>query len=492
MGKPTGFIEWPRISPAKRDKHGRIHDNREFTSPLGAEAAAKQAGRCMDCGVPTCHQGCPLGNVIPDFNDHLFHDRWRAAWASLASTNNFPEFTGRLCPAPCEAACVLAIDPAEASHQGASTQAVAIEYLEKEIVERAFFEGWVQPRPPSFRTGKHVAVVGSGPAGLAAAAQLNQAGHQVTVYERDDKVGGLLRYGIPDFKLEKQIIDRRVAVLIAEGISFCTGVDVGGAISWKQLAGEHHATLIAIGARKARELELPERTLSGVVQAMEFLEAQNRAVDSGRENTLSASGKRVVILGGGDTGSDCLGTALRQGARDVFQVELMPAPPLQRAQSNPWPQWPMVFRSSSSQEEGGTRHFAMLTKRLEGLDGKLVAIHAVEVELEDGQLREVAGTQKRIEVELLLLAMGFVGPDVRSLSEQLQVTLDARGNVKVDPHFATNVPGVFSAGDASRGASLIVWGIADGREAARAIDSYLVGQPSLLQTRGRDAPFGGR
>ncbi|MBS1153849.1 MAG: glutamate synthase, small subunit, partial [Myxococcaceae bacterium] len=352
MGKPTGFMEWPRTPALKRDKHERLGDSREFTAPLGPEESLKQAGRCMDCGVPTCHQGCPLGNVIPDFNDHVFHDRWRAAWASLSSTNNFPEFTGRLCPAPCEAACVLAIDG----------DPVAIEAMEKEIIERAFAEGWVQPRPPSFRTGKKVAVVGSGPAGLAAAAQLNQAGHQVTVFERDDQLGGLLRYGIPDFKLEKQVIDRRLKLLTAEGIAFRTRVDVGGSVGWKQLAGEHDATLIAIGARRPRELQLPNRELSGVVQAMDYLDAQNRAIASGQPPALTAAGKRVVILGGGDTGSDCLGTALRQGARDVLQVELMPAPPDHRTRDNPWPQWPVIFRSSSSQDEGGTRRFALLTK----------------------------------------------------------------------------------------------------------------------------------
>ncbi len=476
MGKPTGFMEWPRVAPGKRDKHARLADSREFTAPLGAEESMRQAGRCMDCGVPTCHQGCPLGNVIPDFNDHVFRGSWRAAWASLSSTNNFPEFTGRLCPAPCEAACVLAVDQ----------DPVTIESLEKEIIERAFFEGWVQPRPPTSRTGKHVAIVGSGPAGLAAAAQLNQAGHQVTVYERDDKLGGLLRYGIPDFKLEKQIIDRRLAVLMAEGISFRTSVDVGGRLSWEQLAREHDATLIAIGARKARELDVPNRNLAGVVQAMDYLEAQNRVIDGGPQKGPSAAGKKVVILGGGDTGSDCLGTALRQGARDVMQVELMPAPAGQRGVQNPWPQWPMIFRSSSSQDEGGARHFAMLTKSLEGNDGQLVALHAVQVELEGGQLRELPGTEVRIEVDLLLLAMGFVGPTT------VPFEFDGRGNVKVDARFATQVPGVFAAGDASRGASLIVWAISDGREAARAIDAFLVGQPSVLQTRGRDVPFGGR
>ncbi len=476
MGKPTGFIEWPRALPPKRDKRERLKDSNEFTAPLGPDQSVKQAGRCMDCGVPTCHQGCPLGNVIPDFNDHVFHERWRAAWASLISTNNFPEFTGRLCPAPCEAACVLGIDQ----------DPVAIESLEKEIIERAFQEGWVLPRPPSSRTGKHVAVVGSGPAGLAAAAQLNQAGHQVTVYEKDDQAGGLLRYGIPDFKLEKTIIDRRLLLLIAEGITFRTGIDVGGAYSWKQLAAEHDATLIAVGARKARELEVAERKLTGVVQAMDFLEAANKG-DRDR-----AKGKKVIILGGGDTGSDCLGTALRQGAASVQQIELLPASPPHRVTQNPWPQWPMVFRTSSSQDEGGVRQFGLLTKSLEGKDGALTALHTVEVELRDGQLHALPGTQARLEADLLLLAMGFTGPDATTLTQQLALALDARGNVKVDGRFATNVPGVFCAGDASRGASLIVWAISDGREAARAIDAFLVGQPSVLQTRGRDVPFGGR
>lgn len=466
MGKPTGFMEWPRALPPKRDKRERLNDSNEFTAPLGRDESRKQAGRCMDCGVPTCHQGCPLGNVIPDFNDHVFHERWRAAWASLNSTNNFPEFTGRLCPAPCEAACVLGIDQ----------EPVAIESLEKEIIERAFQEGWVLPRPPSSRTGKHVAVVGSGPAGLAAAAQLNQAGHHVTVYEKDDQLGGLLRYGIPDFKLEKTIIDRRLLLLTAEGITFRTGVDVGGALQWKQLAADHDAVLIAVGARKPRALAVPEKNLTGVVQAMDYLEAANRG-DKER-----AKGKKVFILGGGDTGSDCLGTALRQGAATVQQIELLGAPPKHRGSQNPWPQWPMVFRTSSSQDEGGARQFGLLTKNLEGRDGALTALHTVAI---DGQLQELPGTEARIEADLLLLAMGFTGPESTSLTEQLGLALDPRGNVKIDGRFATNVPGVFCAGDASRGPSLIVWAISDGREVARAINAFLVGPPSVLQTRGR-------
>jgi glutamate synthase (NADPH/NADH) small chain len=453
MGKPTGFLDWPRELPHKRDRHERLGDSREFTAPLSAEQATQQAGRCMDCGVPTCHRGCPLGNVIPDFNDHVFHGRWRAAWASLSSTNDFPEFTGRLCPAPCEAACVLAINKSP----------VAIEQLEKEIIERAFAEGWITPRAVAVRTGKRVAVVGSGPAGLAAAAQLNLAGHDVTVFERDAKPGGLLRYGIPDFKLEKHLVDRRLALLESEGIFFRTGVDVGGALSWEELRASHDATLIAIGARRPRELEVEGRGLTGVVQAMDYLTGAGG----------SAAGKRVIILGGGDTGSDCLGTALRQHARAVTQLELMPAPPKERRATNPWPQWPQVFRTSSSQEEGGARQFALLTKRLEGEGGQLRALHAIEIELADGALRDVPGTEVRMEADLLVLAMGFLGPEQTSVRAQLGVELDAKGNVLADARFATRVPGVFCAGDAYRGASLIVWAVADGRNAAKSIDAFL-------------------
>jgi glutamate synthase (NADPH/NADH) small chain len=482
MGKTTGFLEWPRELPSKREKAERVHDAREFVLPLVPEQATRQAGRCMDCGVPFCQQGCPLGNPIPDFNEHVWKGRWRDAHLALATTNNFPEFTGRLCPAPCEAACTLSVnqDP------------VTIEQLEKEIVERAFKEGWITAQPPPFRTGKTVAVVGSGPAGLAAAAQLNRAGHFVTVYEKDDRLGGLLRYGIPDFKLEKGVIDRRLALLEAEGVTFKTGVEPGKTVPWSELKAGHDAVVIAVGARVPRELQLPGRELSGVVQAMDYLEAANRrvATDGGLEGP--ATGKRVVVLGGGDTGSDCLGTALREGAADVSQIELLPAPPGTRAPGNPWPQWPLVFRTSSSQEEGGLRTFGFLTKRLVGEHGRLVALEGVDVTLEDGKLVEHPQSTRRLEVDLLVLALGFTGPDVSSLKAQLGVDLDARGNVKADRSFATNVPGVYVAGDALRDASLIVWAIADGREAARSVDAFLTGQPSLLPTRGRDAPFGGR
>jgi glutamate synthase (NADPH/NADH) small chain len=404
----------------------------------------------MDCGVPFCHRGCPLGNLIPDFNEHVFAGRWREAWDVLTSTNEFPEFTGRLCPAPCEGACVLAID------QGP----VTIEQLEKEIVERAFAEGWVVPRPPLIRSGKTVAVVGSGPAGLAAAAQLNRLGHQVTVYERADAVGGLLRYGIPDFKMEKSVIDRRLKLLTAEGVVFKTGVDVGRAPTWPELKASHDAVVVAIGAQRPRALEVPGVELSGVMQAMDYLEAWNRG------GPPLARGKRVVILGGGDTGSDCLGTAHRQGAASVMQVELMGAPPSTRAAGNPWPQWPLVFRTSSSQEEGGQRVFARRTTRLSGEGGALRALHWVDVQ-SAGKEEEV------VPVDLLIQAMGFVGPQTKSLVEQLGLSLDARGNVAVVGKFETSVPSVFVGGDASRGAALIVTAIADGRDLAAVVDERL-------------------
>jgi glutamate synthase (NADPH) small chain len=487
MGKTTGFMEWQRVPAPKREKSERVGDSREFILPLSDEEAKRQAGRCMDCGVPFCQQGCPLGNPIPDFNDAVFRGKWKEAFLALSATNNFPEFTGRLCPAPCEAACVL----------GINQDAVTIEQMEKEIIERAFSEGWVRARPPASRTGKRVAVVGSGPAGLAAAAQLNQAGHSVTVYERDDRPGGLLRYGIPDFKLEKSVLDRRLKLMEAEGVEFRCGVDVGREPGFAALREQYDAVVLAMGARKARELEVPGRELSGVVQAMDYLEHQNRVVSglATLEPRLNAAGRRVLILGGGDTGSDCLGTALRQGAANVTQVELMPAPPKMRAESNPWPRWPLIFRTSSSQEEGGVREFGLMTKQLVGENGQLRALHAVRVELQreaNGapRLVEVPGSETVHEVDLLVLAMGFTGPDTGLLAEQLGTKLTPRGNVQVDARFATSVDGVFCAGDASRGASLIVWALADGRETAKAVDTYLTREASALPTKGKDYAFG--
>jgi len=492
MGKPNGFVEWQRLLPNKRDKRERLADSRELAESLTPEEAGKQAGRCMDCGVPFCHQGCPLGNQIPDFNDLVYRGRWAEAYDVLATTNNFPEFTGRLCPAPCESSCVLAID----------RDPVAIEQIEKEIIERAFADGRVRPRSVPQRSGKRIAIVGSGPAGLAAAAQLNLAGHDVVVLERDDRIGGLLRYGIPDFKMEKHVIDRRLRILEAEGVRFETSVDVGGARAWTDLAATYDAIVVAIGARRARELTIPGRELAGVLQAMPYLEAQNRTVageapPSPAFHPLDVRGKRVIILGGGDTGSDCLGTALRQGAAEVSQVELFPAPPELRGASNPWPQWPTVFRTSSSQEEGGARGFGKRTTRLEGEAGQLVALHWVDVRIETdesgkGHLVDVPGSETRVLVDVLLLAMGFVGPDLSGLAAELGVELDARGNVKVDAAFKTSAPKVWAAGDAMRGASLIVWAIADGREAARAVDLALGNDVTSLPTKGRDQPWAGR
>ncbi|MBA3501473.1 MAG: glutamate synthase subunit beta, partial [Deltaproteobacteria bacterium] len=407
MGKPTGFIEWSRLLPKKRAVGERVRDWREVEGESGlleADAIRPQAGRCMDCGVPFCTQGCPLGNPIPDFADLVWKDRWHDAHRRLAATNDFPEFTGRLCPAPCEGACVLAIDGAP----------VTIEAIEKAIADRAFAEGWITPQPPRVRTGRRVAIVGSGPAGLAAANQLNRAGHTAIVYEAAAKPGGLLRYGIPDFKLEKHTIDRRLAILEAEGVELRCGVTVD---DWARLRAEHDAVVIAIGAMRARDLDVPGRELGGIILAMDYLTEQNQIVGGERtDSPWNAAGKRVIILGGGDTGSDCLGTAHRQGAAHVTQIELMPAPPTSRAELNPWPQWPMTFRTSSSQEEGGDRTFAFRTTKLAG-NGRLEAL--VGEKLDDG-------TEVTMPVDTLILALGFTGPDTSAITAQLGVTLDAR------------------------------------------------------------------
>ncbi len=465
MGKPSGFIDWDRRAPEKRPKSERLKDSREIELAVEPMEQSQQAGRCMDCGVPFCHQGCPLGNLIPDFNHAVYKGRWKDAWQALSLTNDFPEFTGRICPAPCEASCVLALN----------RDAVTIEALEKGIAERAFAEGWVQPRATAARSGKKVAVVGSGPGGLGAASRLNLLGHDVTVFERDDRPGGLLRYGIPDFKLERQVLERRLAVLEREGVRFRCGVDVGRAPTWTELKATHDAVVVAIGSRRPRELEVPGRELQGVVRALDYLEASNRAVATGEAPRVSAKNLQVVVLGGGDTGSDCLGTALRQGAASVTQVELLPAPPRARGATNPWPEWPMVMRTSTSHEEGGTRLFGRKTTALVGEGGRLAALESVGVRLDDARMVEVTGSAQRLPVDLLILAMGFVGPDASALTGQLGVTLDGRGNVKVDGRFATSVPGVWAVGDARKGASLVVWAIADGRDAAKAIDAALRG-----------------
>jgi glutamate synthase (NADPH) small chain len=470
MGKPTGFIEWSRLLPKKRAAAERVRDYREVESESGlleADASRPQAGRCMDCGVPFCTQGCPLGNPIPDFADLVWKDRWHDAHKRLAATNDFPEFTGRLCPAPCEGACVLGIDGAP----------VTIESIEKAIADRAFAEGWIVPQPPRVRTGKRVAIVGSGPAGLAAANQLNRAGHTAIVYEAAAKPGGLLRYGIPDFKLEKHAIDRRVAILEAEGVEIRCTTPI---TDWRALRAEHDAVVIAIGAQRARDLVVPGRELGGIVLAMDYLTEQNQVVGGERANAAwNVAGKRVVILGGGDTGSDCLGTAHRQGAAHVTQIELMPAPPTARSTTNPWPTWPMVFRTSSSQEEGGERTFAFRTTHLEGA-GRIEALHGERVD---------DSTPMTLPVDTLILALGFVGPDTSAVVEQLGLALDGRGNISTDARGATNVPGVYCAGDAHRGASLIVWAIAEGREIARAVDSALRESASVVPLRGQDRAF---
>jgi glutamate synthase (NADPH/NADH) small chain len=427
-------------------------------------------------------QGCPLGNQIPEFNELVYRQRWREAVVRLSSTNSFPEFTGRLCPAPCEAACVLNIDQPP----------VTIEQIEKEIIERAFAEGWIKAEPPRARSGFNVAVVGSGPAGLAAAAQLNRAGHRVTVFERDDRIGGLLRYGIPDFKLEKWVLDRRLELLAAEGVQFAPGTDDGGAVPFDELKAKYDALVIAIGSRTPRDLPVPGRELAGVHFAMEFLGQQNRRVagDAEAAAPIHATGKHVIILGGGDTGSDCLGTSLRHGAASVRQIELLPQPPAERAGDNPWPGWPIIMRTSSSHEEGGERDFALMTKRLLGEQGRVTQLEAVRVAVSRGPggrlaFDEVAGSETALPCDLLLLAMGYIGPQAEGLASQLSVALDARGNVATKG-FATSVAGVFAAGDAQRGQSLIVWAISDGRECARAVDEWLTGRPSLLPTRGAD------
>lgn len=475
MGKPTGFLEHERALPPKRPVKERLRDYREIELHLPVVAIREQGARCMNCGVPFCHSGCPLGNVVPDWNDAVYRDRWREAIAALHATNNFPEVTGRVCPAPCEEACVLNIPGVP----------VTIKQIERQVADRAWDEAWVRPQPAERRTGKRVAVVGSGPAGLACAQQLARAGHDVVVYERADRPGGLLRYGIPDFKLEKRHVDRRIAQMEAEGVVFRTGVNVGVDLDVSELEARFDAVVIAIGATKARDLAIPGRELRGIHFAMEYLAQQNRAVAGDRvDDRIVATGKRVVVLGGGDTGSDCVGTALRQGAASVLSIELMPRPPEQRTEDMPWPEWPMILRTSTSHEEGGEREFAILTKAFEGESGALRRLRAVRVEWEKGAdgkmaMREVDGGELLIEADLCLLALGFVGPEP-ALLEGLGVARTAHGTVDADDRrFATSREKVFACGDARRGQSLVVWAIWEGREAARAVDAYLMGETLL-------------
>ena len=485
MGKPTGFMDSGRKPPERRPVPQRKADFQEFYQSWPESQAKEQGSRCMDCAVPFCHMGCPLGNVIPDFNHQVYLGKWQQALSVLAATNNFPEFTGRICPAPCEASCVLSIN----------SDPVTIEYIEKAIADRGFAEGWIKPEPPAERTGKKVAVVGSGPAGLAAAQQLNRAGHLVTVLERDEYIGGLLTLGIPDFKLDKEIVRRRVDQMAEEGITFSTGVNVGVDYQVDELLAGYDAICLALGSTHARELPVPGRELQGIHLAMEYLTQQNRILaghDIEPSQRITAQGKSVVILGGGDTGADCLGTAHRQGAEIVHQLELLPEPPVERRPGNPWPQWPVIQRTTAAHEEGGLRDYNVLTKSFTGSNGKVQRLHAVRVDWShpgsNGRpdMREVPGSEFVIEVDLVLLAMGFVHPEHDGVLSQLGVELDGRGNVKADGNRMTSVPGVFAAGDAARGQSLVVWAIAEGRDAARGVDQYLMGRsklPRSLQVR---------
>jgi len=474
MGKVTGFLEHTRELPLRRPPAERIKDWFEIYEPFPETNITKQAARCMDCGVPFCHTGCPLTNIIPDWNDLVYRGRWREAIRQLHATNNFPEFTGRICPAPCEASCVL----------GINEPPVTIKQIEKTIVDRGFEEGYIRPEPAAVRTGKRVAVVGSGPAGLAAAQQLARAGHDVTVFEKSDRLGGLLRYGIPNFKMEKHLIDRRLEQMRAEGVKFQTnahvGGNAGGNVPVADLRKGFNAILLAGGAEQPRNLNVPGRELNGIHFAMEFLPQQNKVCEGDQvPNQILATGKRVVIIGGGDTGADCLGTSHRQGAYSVTQFELLPKPPDSRSPSTPWPLWPMQLRVESSHEEGGVRDWSVNTVRFTGDEqGNVKQLHAIRVGPPPG-FQPLPGTEFPLEVDLVLLAMGFTGPVRNGMIEQLGVELDNRGNVAAGADYMSSVPGVFAAGDMRRGQSLVVWAIAEGRKAARGVDAYLMGESKL-------------
>ena len=471
MGEPTGFLKWDRQTPKRRRIPVRVQDWKEVYEPFAIDELTRQAGRCMDCGIPFCNNGCPLGNLIPDWNDLVYRGNWRDAVERLHATNNFPEFTGRLCPAPCESACVL----------GINSDAVTIKQVEVEIIDRAWREGWVTPQMPSQKTGKRVVVIGSGPAGLAAAQQLTRVGHDVLVLERADRIGGLLRYGIPEFKMEKSNIERRVKQMTVEGTIFRTNATVGENVDIDVLLASHDAVVLACGATNWRDLNVQGRELNGIHQAMEYLPPANK-VQQGDivETNISAAGKHVVIIGGGDTGADCLGTAIRQGAASITQLEILPQPPVTRAENNPWPQWSFVFRTSSAHEEGGERLFAVSTEKFVGDDsGNVRGMVISDVKFENGTFVSIDGTQRELQADLVLLALGFVGAEKASWLDNLGVKFDERGNVARDDDYMSNVRGVFVAGDMGRGQSLIVWAIAEGRAAASGVDKYLMGETDL-------------
>ncbi len=470
MGKVTGFMEHTRELPARRPVAERINDYFEVYQPFPEEKVREQGARCMDCGLPFCHTGCPVNNIIPDWNDLVYRDRWKEAIRVLHATNNFPEFTGRICPAPCEAACVL----------GISEPPVTIKMIEKTIVEHAFKEGWIVPEPPEQRTGKRVAIIGSGPSGLAAAQQLNRAGHEVTVFEKADRPGGLLRYGIPDFKLGKHVLDRRLAQMEEEGVKFQLRAHVGQNVPAEDLRKEFDVILLAGGAESPRDLRVPGRELAGIHFAMEFLPQQNkRLAGDVVPNGILAMDKHVVIIGGGDTGADCLGTTHRQKAKSVQQFEIMPTPPEQRSPSTPWPLWPLQLRTESAHEEGGVRNWAVSTLRFTGDEsGHVRQLHALRVG-PPPKFEPITGTEFVLDADLVLLAMGFAGPVKQGMIEQLGINLDARGNVATNEHSMSSVSGIFAAGDMRRGQSLVVWAIAEGRRAARGVDSYLMGTTKL-------------
>jgi glutamate synthase (NADPH) small chain len=465
MGKTTGFMDYSRELAPRRPVFERINDWFEIYQDFPEESLRQQGARCMDCGVPFCQTGCPVSNLIPDWNDLVFRGRWKEAVRQLHATNNFPEFTGRICPAPCEASCVL----------GINAPPVTIKQNEKNIVERGFLEGWIRPEPPNLRTGKKVAIVGSGPAGLAAAQQLCRAGHLVTVYEKNDRIGGLLRYGIPQFKLEKHIIDRRIDQMSSEGVKFVTNAEVGKTMAVEELRRDFEAIVLAGGAEHPRDLKLPGRELKGIHFAMEYLPQQNKrclgdVLDPATE--ILATGKRVVIIGGGDTGADCLGTVHRQKAVSVHQFEIMPKPPDERAPQTPWPLWPMQLRTEAAHEEGGVRDWSIATTRFTGSNGNVQQLHAVRVG-PPPKFEPIPGTEFTVDADLVLIAMGFLGPVRNGMIEQLGVQVDNRGNVATDQNYMSSIPGVFAAGDMRRGQSLVVWAISEGRKAAACVDSYL-------------------